>query len=49
MREKGKPKGKPEGRRPLGRPRRRWEDNVQMWRGELEFSVFRIGKSGQLL
>jgi hypothetical protein len=20
--------GKPEGRRPLGRPRRRWEDNV---------------------
>jgi hypothetical protein len=22
--------GKPEGRRPLGRPRRRWEDNVKM-------------------
>jgi hypothetical protein len=22
--------GKPEGRRPLGRPRRRWEDNIQM-------------------
>jgi hypothetical protein len=22
--------GKPEGRRPLGRPRRRWEDNVRM-------------------
>jgi hypothetical protein len=20
--------GKPEGRRPLGRPRRRWEDNI---------------------
>jgi hypothetical protein len=25
------------------------EDNVQMWRGELEFSVFRIMKSGRLL
>jgi hypothetical protein len=22
--------GKPEGRRPLGRPRRRWEDGVRM-------------------
>jgi hypothetical protein len=22
--------GKPEGKRPLGRPRRRWEDNVRM-------------------
>jgi hypothetical protein len=22
--------GKPEGRRPLGRPRRRWEDNINM-------------------
>jgi hypothetical protein len=22
--------GKPEGRRPLGRPRRRWEDNIIM-------------------
>jgi len=22
--------GKPEGRRPLGRPRRRWEDNIRM-------------------
>ena len=22
--------GKPEGKRPLGRPRRRWEDNIQM-------------------
>jgi hypothetical protein len=31
--------GKPEGRRPLERPRRRWEDNIKMdllevgWRG----------------
>jgi hypothetical protein len=22
--------GKPEGRRPLGRPRRRWKDNIKM-------------------
>jgi hypothetical protein len=22
--------GKPEGRRPLGRPRHRWEDNIKM-------------------
>jgi hypothetical protein len=22
--------GKPEGRRPMGRPRRRWEDNIRM-------------------
>ena len=30
--------GKPEGKRPLGRPRRRWEDSIKMdlqgsWRG----------------
>jgi hypothetical protein len=22
--------GKPEGKRPLGKPRRRWEDNIKM-------------------
>ena len=22
--------GKPEGKRPFGRPRRRWEDNIKM-------------------
>jgi hypothetical protein len=22
--------GKPEGQRPMGRPRRRWEDNIKM-------------------
>jgi hypothetical protein len=30
--------GKPEGRRPLGRPRRRWEDNIKMdfkWDGDM--------------
>ena len=25
--------GKPEGKRPLGRPRRRWEDNIGKWEG----------------
>jgi hypothetical protein len=23
--------GKPEGRRPLGKPRRRWEDNIKIY------------------
>jgi hypothetical protein len=27
--------GKPEGKRPLGRPRRRWVDNIRMELGEL--------------
>lgn len=27
--------GRPEGRRPLGRPRRRWQNNVRMDLGEL--------------
>jgi hypothetical protein len=27
--------GKPEGRRPLGRPRRIWEDNIKMDLGEV--------------
>jgi len=27
--------GKPEGRRPLGRPRRRWVDNIRMGLQEL--------------
>ena len=26
----GREVGKPEGKRPLGRPRRRWEDNIKM-------------------
>jgi hypothetical protein len=29
--------GKPEGRRPLGRPRRGWEDNITMDLGEVGF------------
>jgi hypothetical protein len=43
--------GKPEGKRPLGRPRHRWEDNIKMyeevgcgvWTGS---SWFRIGTGG---
>jgi hypothetical protein len=37
--------GKPEGRRPLGRPRRRWKDNIKMdLRGvEWEFGLDRSG------
>jgi hypothetical protein len=27
--------GKPEGKRPLGRPRRRWEDNIKLGRQEV--------------
>jgi hypothetical protein len=35
--------GRPEGRRPLGRPRRRWEDNIKMdlqavgWGGDMDW------------
>jgi hypothetical protein len=27
--------GRPEGRRPLGRPRRKWEDNIKMYLQEV--------------
>jgi ribosome biogenesis protein Nip4 len=29
--------GRPEGRIPLGRPRRRWEDNIKMYLREIGF------------
>jgi hypothetical protein len=29
--------GRPEGRRPLGRPRRRWEDNIKIDLREIGF------------
>jgi hypothetical protein len=29
--------GKPEGKRPLGRPRRRWVDNIRMDLGEVDW------------
>jgi hypothetical protein len=31
--------GKPEGKRPLGRPRRRWIDNIKMDLLEMELNV----------
>ena len=44
--------GKPEGKRPLGRPRRRWEDNIKMDLQEVGgvvgtgWSWLRIGRGG---
>jgi hypothetical protein len=48
--------GKAEGKRPLGRPRRRWLDNIKMDLREIEWggmlwtgsNWFRIGTSGGL-
>ena len=39
--------GKPEGKRPMGRPRRRWEDNIK-WEGFVGtgWSWLRIGTGG---
>jgi hypothetical protein len=31
--------GTPVGKRPLGRPRRRWEDNIRMGRKEISINV----------
>jgi hypothetical protein len=47
--------GKPEGRRPLGRSRRRWLDNIRMdhvrWDGVMWTGLvwLRIGTGGELL
>jgi hypothetical protein len=47
--------GKPEVKRPLGRPRRRWEDGIKMDLGEIGWAVWsgfnwlRIGTVGVLL
>ena len=38
--------GKPEGKRPLGRLRRRWEDNIKMDLQEVGGSWLRIGTGG---
>jgi hypothetical protein len=36
--------GKPEGKRPLGRPRYKWVDNIRMYLGEVGWNdVDRIG------
>jgi len=45
--------GRPEDKRPLGRPSRRWEDNIKMEiresMGRTGFGWLRIGSSGRLL
>ena len=47
--------GKPEGKRPLGRPKRRWEDNIKMDLQEVGgvvgtgWSWLRIGTGGERL
>ena len=47
--------GKPEGKRPLRRPRRRWEDNIKMDLQEVDVEVWnvsswlRIGTGGGYL
>jgi hypothetical protein len=47
--------GRPEGRRPLGRPRRRWEDNIKMDLREIVLGMWigfiglKIGTGGELL
>jgi hypothetical protein len=35
--------GKPEGKRPLGRPRRRWEDNIKVDFSEVSCGVVSYG------
>jgi hypothetical protein len=35
--------GKPEGKRPLGRPRRRWEDNIRMNLEEIKWEAVWTG------
>jgi len=32
--------GKPEGRRPLGRPRHRWEDNIKIDLQEVRYGAW---------
>jgi hypothetical protein len=47
--------GRPEGKRPLGRPRRRWEDNIKLDLREIGIDganwiqLARVGSSGGLL
>jgi hypothetical protein len=47
--------GKPEGKRPLGRPRLRWEDGIRMdlkvsgWGMWIGFDWLRIGTGGEIL
>jgi hypothetical protein len=47
--------GRSEGKRPLGRPRLRWEDNIEMdlqemgWRAWIRLIWLRTGTAGGLL
>jgi hypothetical protein len=41
--------GNPEGKRPLGRPRRRWVDNIKMDIREIRSIWLRIRTSGVFL
>jgi hypothetical protein len=41
--------GNPEGRRPLVRPRRKWEDGIRMDLREIGFDWLRIRTGGELL
>jgi hypothetical protein len=47
--------GKPEGKRPLGRPRLRWEDGIRMdlkvsgWGMWIGFDWLKIGTGGEIL
>ena len=38
--------GKPEGKRPLGRPRRRWEDNIKMDLQEVACGGYGLDRAG---
>jgi len=38
--------GKPEGKRPLGRPKRRWEDNIKMDLQEIEYWGYGLVRAG---
>jgi hypothetical protein len=38
--------GKPKGKRTLGRPRRRWEDNIKMDLQEVECRAYGLDQAG---
>jgi hypothetical protein len=38
--------GKPEGRRPVGRPKRRWMDNIKMDLSRARVGCYRLDWSG---
>ena len=38
--------GKPEGKRPLGRPRRRWKDNIKMDLQEVVCRGYGLDRAG---